>query len=63
MASPALPNFNPARLRSYILRLPLFTRICMVAILVFWITELQTGKSAVHLREEPSMTWSSSLER
>jgi len=42
MASPALPNFNPARLRSYILRLPLFTRICMVAILVFWITELQT---------------------
>lgn len=37
-----LPAFNPARLRSYILRLPLFTRICLFVILVFWLVELQT---------------------
>jgi len=37
-----LPVFNPARLRSYLLRLPLFTRGCILAVLVFWIVELQT---------------------
>jgi hypothetical protein len=37
-----LPAFNPARLRSYLLRLPLFTRGCILAVLVFWIVELQT---------------------
>lgn len=39
---PALPAFNPARLRSYLLRLPLFTRGIIVAIFFFWILELQT---------------------
>jgi len=39
---PPLPFFNPARFRSYILRLPLFTRACVVAILFFWALELQT---------------------
>lgn len=39
---PALPAFNPARLRSYLLRLPLFTRGIIVAIIFFWLLELQT---------------------
>jgi GPI-anchor transamidase subunit GAA1 len=39
---PALPAFNPARLRSYLLRLPLFTRGIIVAILFFWVLEFQT---------------------
>lgn len=39
---PALPAFNPARLRSYLLRLPLFTRGIIVAITFFWLLELQT---------------------
>ena len=37
-----LPTFNPNRLRSYLLRLPLFTRGAIIAILIFWIVELQT---------------------
>src|SRR5947208_14031624 len=37
-----LPAFNPARLRSYLLRLPLFTRGCILAVLAFWVVELQT---------------------
>jgi len=37
-----LPTFNPARLRSYLLRLPLFTRGCILAVLAFWVVELQT---------------------
>ncbi|OJJ49164.1 hypothetical protein ASPZODRAFT_150101 [Penicilliopsis zonata CBS 506.65] len=40
-ALPPLP-FNPARVRSYILRLPLFTRLVLLAIVVFWLLELQT---------------------
>lgn len=42
MAYLSLPSFSPQRLRSYILRLPLFTRACIVIITVFWILELQT---------------------
>lgn len=38
---------NPARLRSYVLRLPLFTRLIIVAILFFWLLELQTVWSVV----------------
>ncbi|KAI5294780.1 Glycosyl phosphatidyl inositol protein transamidase complex subunit, partial [Ascosphaera acerosa] len=38
-ALPALP-FNPARLRSYILRLPLFTRISLLVIAVAWLGSL-----------------------
>ena len=40
-ALPPLP-FNPARVRSYVLRLPFFTRIVLVIIAVFWALELQT---------------------
>ncbi|KAL5355180.1 Gaa1-like protein [Aspergillus floccosus] len=45
-ALPPLP-FNPSRVRSYVLRLPLFTRLVLLAILVFWILELQTVWSVV----------------
>ncbi|KAK2739706.1 Glycosyl phosphatidyl inositol protein transamidase complex subunit [Onygenales sp. PD_40] len=38
-ALPPLP-FNPARLRSYILRLPLFTRCVLFAIIIFWLVGL-----------------------
>ncbi|GIK05867.1 glycosyl phosphatidyl inositol protein transamidase complex subunit [Aspergillus viridinutans] len=40
-ALPPLP-FNPTRVRSYVLRLPLFTRLVLLAIVVFWLLELQT---------------------
>ncbi|KAL1860020.1 Glycosyl phosphatidyl inositol protein transamidase complex subunit [Paecilomyces lecythidis] len=43
---PPLP-FNPARLRSYILRLPLFTRLILLVIVALWILELQTVWSVV----------------
>ncbi|ORY15897.1 hypothetical protein BCR34DRAFT_155763 [Clohesyomyces aquaticus] len=33
---PSLPQFNPLRLRSYILRLPLCTRILLFAIVALW---------------------------
>ncbi|RAL03794.1 Gaa1-domain-containing protein [Aspergillus ibericus CBS 121593] len=45
-ALPPLP-FNPSRVRSYVLRLPLFTRLVLLAILVFWLLELQTMWSVV----------------
>ncbi|KAL4920275.1 Gaa1-like protein [Aspergillus aurantiobrunneus] len=45
-ALPPLP-FNPSRVRSYLLRLPLFTRLVVVAIIVFWLLELQTVWSVV----------------
>ncbi|KAL2865528.1 GPI-anchor transamidase subunit GAA1 [Aspergillus lucknowensis] len=50
MASPAaLPPlpFNPSRVRSYLLRLPLFTRLAVLVIIVFWLLELQTVWSVV----------------
>ncbi|KAL2828956.1 Gaa1-like protein [Aspergillus cavernicola] len=50
MASPAaLPPlpFNPSRVRSYVLRLPLFTRLVVLAIIVFWLLEFQTVWSVV----------------
>jgi glycosylphosphatidylinositol transamidase len=37
----ALP-FSPARLRSYLLRLPLFTRAVLLIIVALWAMELQT---------------------
>ncbi|KAA8649768.1 rhomboid protease family protein RBD2 [Aspergillus tanneri] len=40
-ALPPLP-FNPGRVRSYLLRLPLFTRLVLLVIIVFWLLELQT---------------------
>ncbi|KAF7713655.1 GPI transamidase component GAA1 [Penicillium ucsense] len=45
-ALPPLP-FNPGRVRSYVLRLPLFTRLVLLVILVFWLLELQTVWSVV----------------
>ncbi|PLN77312.1 Gaa1-domain-containing protein [Aspergillus taichungensis] len=45
-ALPPLP-FNPSRARSYLLRLPLFTRLVLLATLVFWLLELQTVWSVV----------------
>ncbi|MCJ1378053.1 putative rhomboid protease [Xylographa soralifera] len=45
--APTLPSFNPARLRSYVFRLPLFTRATLLAILVFWILELQSTWNVV----------------
>ena len=41
--APTLPSFNPARLRSYLFRLPLFTRIVLLLIVVFWILEFQSA--------------------
>lgn len=43
--APSLPYislFDPKRLRSYLLRLPLFTRIIFVLIVVFWLLEFQS---------------------
>ena len=37
------PQFDPRRLRSYLLRLPLFTRIILLVIIVFGILELQSA--------------------
>ncbi|KAJ5871282.1 uncharacterized protein N7529_003635 [Penicillium soppii] len=45
-ALPPLP-FNPARIRTYLLRLPLFTRLVLLIILAFWLLELQTIWSVV----------------
>lgn len=39
--APTLPSFDIRRLRSYVFRLPLFTRIVLVFISLFWILELQ----------------------
>ncbi|KAF4203918.1 hypothetical protein CNMCM8927_008065 [Aspergillus lentulus] len=45
-ALPPLP-FNPTRVRSYVLRLPLFTRLVLLVIVAFWLLELQTIWSVV----------------
>jgi glycosylphosphatidylinositol transamidase len=45
-ALPPLP-FNPGRVRSYLVRLPLFTRIVLLAIIAFWLLEFQTIWSVV----------------
>ena len=34
---PSLPRWNPARLRSYLLRLPLATRIVIVVTVFIWV--------------------------
>lgn len=41
--APTLPQFNSARLRSFVFRIPLFTRLVLLLILLFWILELQTA--------------------
>ncbi|KAJ5217411.1 Rhomboid protein 2 [Penicillium chermesinum] len=45
-ALPPLP-FNPSRVRSYLMRLPLFTRLVLLVIVAFWLLELQTLWSVV----------------
>jgi glycosylphosphatidylinositol transamidase len=45
-ALPPLP-FNPGRVRTYLVRLPLFTRLVLLIILAFWLLELQTIWSVV----------------
>lgn len=45
--APTLPSFSPARLRSYIFRLPLFTRIVLLLIVLFWILGLQSAWNVV----------------
>lgn len=45
-ALPPLP-FNPSRVRSYLVRLPLFTRLVLLVIFAFWLLELQTMWSVV----------------
>ena len=39
--APSLASFSPARIRSYILRLPLLTRVILILIVVVWVLELQ----------------------
>ncbi|KAL8774977.1 MAG: hypothetical protein Q9209_000456 [Squamulea sp. 1 TL-2023] len=39
--APTLPSLDVRRLRSYIFRLPLFTRIVLAFVIVFWVLELQ----------------------
>ena len=40
--APSLPSISPTRFRSYILRLPLFTRLILLVISVLWVLELQS---------------------
>lgn len=40
---PSLPSFNPARFRSYFFRLPLFTRVVLLLVFLFWISQLQSA--------------------
>lgn len=39
--APTLPSLDVRRLRSYVFRLPLFTRIVLFLVALFWILELQ----------------------
>ncbi|CAL8577704.1 Putative rhomboid protease [Xanthoria parietina] len=39
--APTLPSLDVRRLRSYVFRLPLFTRTVLLFVIVFWILELQ----------------------
>ncbi|KAK3984948.1 putative rhomboid protein 2 [Cladorrhinum sp. PSN332] len=40
---PSLTTFNTTRARSYVFRLPLFTRLVLLAIIGFWIAGLQSA--------------------
>ncbi|KAH8661414.1 hypothetical protein BGZ60DRAFT_413131 [Tricladium varicosporioides] len=50
--APSLPQFSAARMRSYIFRLPLFTRSIVVVILLLWVVGIQ---SAWNVREWGSL--------
>ncbi|KAL8909293.1 MAG: hypothetical protein Q9207_000303 [Kuettlingeria erythrocarpa] len=39
--APSLPSLDVRRLRSYVFRLPLFTRVILTFVAFFWILELQ----------------------
>lgn len=39
--APTLPSFDVRRLRSYVFRLPLLTRIVLILVALFWVLELQ----------------------
>ena len=41
--APSLPQFSAARMRSYIFRLPLFTRSIMFVIILLWVLGMQSG--------------------
>ena len=41
--APSIPGFHPAKLRSYIFRLPFFTRVILLFIIIFWALELQSA--------------------
>lgn len=45
--APTLPSLNPARLRSYVFRIPLFTRVVLFFIAIFWVVELQSAWDVV----------------
>lgn len=40
--APTLPQISPARIRSYLLRLPFLTRVVLLLLVVFWLLELQS---------------------
>jgi len=40
--APTLPQFSVTRMRSYIFRLPLFTRLIILLIILFWIVSIQS---------------------
>lgn len=40
--APSLPQFSAARMRSYIFRLPLFTRGIIIVIILLWIASIQS---------------------
>jgi len=40
---PSLPQFSAARMRSYIFRLPLFTRCIIFVIVLLWLVSLQSA--------------------
>lgn len=39
----SLPSVNPARIRSFLLRLPLCTRIILALILAFWVASISSA--------------------
>jgi hypothetical protein len=45
--APSISFPDPKRLRSYILRLPLFTRLTLLLIFAFWVLELQSAWNVV----------------
>jgi len=40
--APSLPQFSAARMRSYVFRLPLFTRLIILVIILLWIASYQS---------------------